>query len=378
MYDNDNAGKEGAEKVARIMNAGQAKIAEYTRNDACEHSTNGEFAAITKAFWEARQYSPVDILHMNELWSDFESEDNNIKIPFPPAWNVLNDMLGGGVERGEITVIGALTSIGKSSMVNNIMYHLIDNTQFKVGAMLLEGTKRELVRDMLSLDLSINLRHPDNKDFDKESLKQRWINNFVKRDRLVYVDHQGSLTNDKIFEKLNYLAKVEDCDVIFIDPLQCAVNTSENGAVIEFMDTLLKFAKESDVAVIVVSHMRKPASDDPHEVSEYHLMGSGSINQIAFNTILLSRDKMHKSSLVRNSTKLQLVKCRRVGNTGDAGWLRYDPMTTHLHASFDPYENLEDEDLDIKSVLSNTDLNDDDYNSTTSSVDDEWEIVMNK
>lgn len=349
MYDNDKAGKEGAEKVAKILLAGQAKIASYRRKDACDHSSRGEFKEIVEAFWKAEQYSPVDVLHLNQMWDDFENEDSNVKIPFPDSWSTLNDMLGGGMERGEVTVIGALTSIGKSTMINNIAYHLIENTPFKVGAMYLETTKREVVRDMLSLDAGINLRKADRSSIDMSTLKRRFFDNLVKRDKFVYVDHQGSLSNEKIFDKLNYLAKAEGCDVIILDPIQACVNSNDNGAIIEFMDTILKFAKETDTCVILVSHMRKPSDENPHNVSEYNLLGSSSINQIAFNTILLSRDKMHDSNLVRNSTKIQLVKCRRVGSTGNAGWLRYDNETTHLYSSTDPYESLEE--LDIKEFI---------------------------
>jgi twinkle protein len=133
------------------------------------------------------------------------------------------------------------------------------------------------------------------------------------------------------------LAKAEGCDVIIIDPVQAGVNSSDNGAIIEFMDTLLKFAKQTDTCVIAVSHMKKPSTDNPHEVSEYCLLGSSSLNQIAFNTILISRDKMNSDPIKRSATKLQLVKCRRTGNTGIAGWLRYDHETTHMYATSDPY-----------------------------------------
>jgi hypothetical protein len=103
------------------------------------------------------------------------------------------------------------------------------------------------------------------------------------------------------------------------------------------MDTLLKFAKETDTCVLLVSHMRKPSDDNPHNVTEYNLMGSSSINQIAFNTILISRDKMNECPIKRSATRLQLVKCRRTGNTNDAGWLRYDSNTTHMYATPNPY-----------------------------------------
>ena len=214
------------------------------------------------------------------MWDDFESEDNNVKIPFPASWAHLNEMMNGGMEKGEITIIGALTSIGKSSIVNNVVYSLIENTTFKVGAMYLEGTKREVVRDLLSLDAGMNLRTINRENVDIEALKNRFFENLAKKDQFVYVDHQGSISTAEIFDKLNYLAKAENCDVIVIDPVQAGVNSSDNGAIIEFMDTLLKFAKETDTCVVAISHMRKPSEENPHAVTEYQLMGSSSLNQI--------------------------------------------------------------------------------------------------
>jgi twinkle protein len=217
------------------------------------------------------------------------------------------------------------------------VYHLIENTDFKVGAMYLESTKREVVRDLLSLDSGMNLRTANRDTLDMHSLKNRFIDGLVKKNQFVYVDHQGSISTDEIFDKLNYLAKAEACDVIVIDPIQAGVNSSDNAAIINFMDTLLKFAKETNTCIIAVSHMRKPSEENPHAVTEYQLMGSSSINQIAFNTILISRDKMNEDPVKKSATKLQLVKCRRTGNTGEAGWLRYDHKTTHMYATVNPY-----------------------------------------
>jgi twinkle protein len=92
--------------------------------------------------------------------------------------------------------------------------------------------------------------------------------------------------------------------------------------------------------------MRKPFVKEAHDVSEYDLKGSGSINQISFNTILLSRDKMSDNDYARNCTKVQLVKCRRTGNTGDAGWLFYNQQTSRLERGEAP-EIMETENYDF-------------------------------
>ena len=338
-FDEDESGQKYLEEAARLLSPGKAYIAKLPPGvkDACDMVEAGRSSELKQVFWKAVPFSRVDVLHLSQMWDDFESEDNNIKIPFPPSWAHLNEMMNGGMEKGEITIIGALTSIGKSSIINNVVYSLIENTKFKVGAMYLEGTKREVVRDLLSLEAGVNLRTSDRTLMDMEALRVKFFDNLAVKDQFVYVDHQGSISTSEIFDKLNYLAKAENCDVIIIDPIQAGVNSSDNGAIIEFMDTLLKFAKETDTCVIAVSHMKKPSEDDPHAVTEYQLMGSSSLNQIAFNTILISRDKMNPDPIKRSATKLQLVKCRRTGNTGDAGWLRYDAETTHMYATSDPY-----------------------------------------
>lgn len=338
-FDGDESGQRYLEEAARLLSPGKAFIAKFPQGykDACDLLKAGKGSELKQIFWKAVPFSRVDVLHLEQLWDDFESEDNNVKIPFPPAWSHLNEMMSGGMEKGEITVIGALTSIGKSSLVNNIVYNLIENTRFKVGAMYLEGTKREVVRDLLSLDAGINLRTTNRENLNIEELKKRFFEGLAKKNQFVYVDHQGSISTDEIFDKLNYLAKAEGCDVIIIDPIQAGVNSSDNGAIIQFMDTLLKFAKETDTCVCAISHMKKPSEDNPHAVSEYQLLGSSSINQIAFNTILISRDKLNDDPVKKSATRLQLVKCRRTGNTGEAGWLRYDHNTTHLFATSNPY-----------------------------------------
>jgi len=338
-FDNDEPGQRYMEEAARLLPHGKAFIAKFPKDakDASDLLKEGRISELKQVFWKAEPFSRVDVLHLEQMWDDFEQEDSNVKIPFPPAWSHLNEMINGGMERGEITVVGALTSIGKSTIISNIVYHLIENTSFKVGAMYLESTKREVVRDLLSLDLGINLRTVDRSTLDMSSLKHKFTEGLVKKNQFVYVDHQGSIGTEEIFDKLNYLAKAEGCDVIMIDPIQCGVNSSDNAAIINFMDTLLKFAKETNTCIVAVSHMKKPSEDNPHAVSEYQLMGSSSINQIAFNTILLSRDKLNICPIKKSSTKIQLVKCRRTGNTGDAGWLAYDHKTTHMMATSNPY-----------------------------------------
>jgi twinkle protein len=184
----------------------------------------------------------------------------------------------------------------------------------------------------LTIHTGHNLSLEDRKNIDFDNLRSEIITD----GRILLLDHNGAVDTDELFLKLRAMVKGNGCDVIIIDPLQAAVTSNSNETIDEFMDRLLKLAKETDVSIIVVSHMRKPSLTNPHNVNEYDLKGSGSINQIAFNTILLSRDKMAEDEYARNSTQVQVVKCRRTGLTGSAGWLYYNALTGRLERGEKP------------------------------------------
>lgn len=371
MYDNDDAGREGAEKIAKLLRPGQAKIAKYERKDACEHSKRGEWNAITKAFWKAESFSPIDIASLGSLWDEFEKAVDDDVVELPHEYRTLSDMMGGGYAQGEVTVWGALTSVGKSTHISKLSYDAAYNKNKKVGLIFLESTPKEIVQNFLSIYMEDNLALKRRSDLNMAALKVQFQDMIGTDNNVIAVNHHGSFrSTDELIDKARWLIKGAGCEVIVLDPLQAAVPSNENSVIDDFMDSILKLAKETNAAVHIVSHMKKPSDEKPHEVSEYSLKGSSSINQIAFNTILMSRDKTHPDPRVRNATKFTLVKCRRTGVTGDAGWLKYDPMSVRITEIPDPYESLDEPDDELlihePSVKKDNDEN---------SQEEDWEVL---
>src|SRR6056300_1469 len=332
-FDNDPAGREAAEKCAQVLSPNKARIASLREfKDASDYLLNNKVKRFTAEWWEAKTYRMTGVITLEDAWSDFIKRGTEEVIPFPESFGMLNSMLNGGIATGEITVIGALTSVGKTTMVNEITYHFWKNTTKTIGCAFLEASNGEAVENLLTIHTGHNLSLEDRKNIDFDKLRSEIITD----GRIPLLDHNGAVDTDELFLKLRAMVKGNGCDVIIIDPLQAAVTSNSNETIDEFMDRLLKLAKETDVSVIVVSHMRKPSLTNPHNVNEYDLKGSGSINQIAFNTILLSRDKMAEDEYARNSTQVQVVKCRRTGLTGSAGWLYYNALTGRLERGEKP------------------------------------------
>jgi twinkle protein len=97
------------------------------------------------------------------------------------------------------------------------------------------------------------------------------------------------------------------------------------------MNDLRVLVQELDIALFVVSHLRRPQSEAGHEggakVQLSQLRGSHAIAQLADACIGLEVDADDPTSGLRN---LVVLKNRHTGQTGNAGTLRYDRDTGRL------------------------------------------------
>lgn len=321
--DNDEAGRKAVKTICEIVSPNKILIASLTdHKDACDYLMAGDTAKFKKGWWNAKEFTPVGVVSFDDAWNEYETSLSAVILPLPKVCGKLNEMLGGGIATGEITVIGANTSIGKTSFINATLYSMLQETDVYVGYLGFETTVAEVVKSMIRLQNSSAL-------FSQEEGKKAF-ESITWKNRLKILNHQGSLALSEMLDKVYVLIKRYGLDVFLIDPIQLGLKDLSNDSVKEFMDGVLKLAKQTDCSFILVSHTRKPADDKPHSVSEYDLLGSSAINQVAFNTILLSRDKMSDEEEDRNTTHLKLVKCRRTGNTGQAGYLRYNKDTYHF------------------------------------------------
>ena len=332
-FDNDPAGRKATEEVLPLFSHNKVRSVSLPSNykDAGDMLKSGKIREFTSAWWDAKPFRPVDVVPFSDerCWDEFIRRGTEEVTPLPTAFGTLNGMMNGGIAAGEVTVIGALTSVGKTTVVYNLLYGMKQESNKRIGVAFLESSLGETTEKLVSIHMGKNLSTMPTSEWAYDEFR-KFYDDLKQDDKLHIHNHQGSDDLDELFSKIRYMAKGLDCDVVIIDPLQVAVTSNENGMIDAFMDRCLKLAKETSISIIVVSHMRKPQVKDAHDVNEYDMKGSGSINQIAFNTILLSRDKLSEDDYTRNSTKVQLVKCRRTGRTGTAGWLFYEQETSRL------------------------------------------------
>jgi len=155
-------------------------------------------------------------------------------------------------------------------------------------------------------------------------------------ERLVLLDHQGSVSDESLVDKMERLALM-GCKYIILDHITIAVSEGSKGktgneAVDSLMSDLLKLCKKHNIWLGVVSHLRKGEKpfEEGHLPSIDDIKGSGSIKQISFDIIAFSRNMIAETEQLRNTIKLRVLKSRFTGKTGDCGSTSYDSKTGRL------------------------------------------------
>ena len=337
MLDQDEAGKEAAEKAAKIIGADKVKIAKFNYKDPSDlYKADGK-DGIMQAIWNAQVYCPAGVVMGDEVWEQFKKRQNVKSVPYPSCLEGLNEKLG-GIRQGEITLFTSGTGSGKSTVIKEIILDLLENSEDKIGLVSLEESVGDTAEKFYSMQLGRPLHgHPPVTD---EELREAHDKVFGSN-RLILLDHQGSVSDASLIDKIEYLALM-GCKYLVLDHITIAVSEGNEGltgneAVDKMMSDLLKIVKKHDVWLGLISHLRKAAGgksfEEGHLASIDDIKGSGSIKQISFDIVAFARNLIAEQEEERNTIKLRVLKSRFTGRTGDAGTALYNPSNSRLKAS---------------------------------------------
>lgn len=344
-YDNDKAGQTATEALIKVLPKGKVKIMPMRFKDANEYLEKGEAKAFISDFYNAKKQVPVGVLPSSNLYDRILGQTAVAKIPFPPFMQKLNELFVGGMPLGHIVNIAADTGIGKTTLVNELIYYWIFNSPHTVGIVSMELDAGQYGEVLLSRHLSKKLALIENTEEKLQYLSSEKVKEQAKQlmttedgdSRFYLLDNRdGSI--EEIQDTVEELVAACGAKVIVLDPLQDILDGLSNEEQAEFMKWAKGFIKSHGVTFIFINHMRKTPAGQSGADSEQNIMGSSTIIKSASANILLKRDKMAESELTRNSTEITVTKNRVCGLTGPAGFIYYD-NATHTLFNLDDWLN---------------------------------------
>lgn len=360
MMDNDKAGKAAAEAVAKVLPHDKVKIARLPLKDPCEMLKAGFEKQFISCYFSAKEFVNTDIASSDGIIDNIAEVLTATKITLPPYMHVMEKMMRRAFStNGRVVNILGTTSCGKSTHVNNMTYHWIFSEGLKPLVISLEMTKGEYALDLLSLHLKKNLDwFEEGEDalnyLNRPDVKGLYSNLFTdeygnERFRIVD-DRDGKI--ETIQKQIERGVKQYGCNIVIIDVLTDVLRFLPTDAQEKHMAWQKNFVK-SGVSIVNVLHTRKPERDKDGKLrrtTEYDALGTGSFVQSAHINIVINRDKMAEDPQERNTTSVDMPKCRR-GETGFAGDWVYDSETRQCYDSSDyvrpKFVSPDDVDIDV-------------------------------
>ena len=342
-FDMDKQGRDASEKVAQLFSPNKCKIMHMEHKDANEYLQVNKREEFTRAWWNAQPYTPAGIVNLKDLKSTLFEEEYCETCLYP--WTKLNDKTY-GMRTGELITFTSGAGMGKSSIMRELMYHMLKNTNDNVGILALEESIKNTTFNIMSVDANARLYINEiRKKYSQEEL-DTWFDNTVGTGRFFAFDHFGSINNDEILSRVRFMAQALDCKWIFLDHLSILVSGQEDNDERKSIDILMtklrSLVEQTGIGLLLVSHLRRPTGDRGHEdgkeVSLSHLRGSASIAHLSDSVIALERDQQAEDEVLANTTTIRILKNRYTGDTGIATHLFYDRETGRMKEISNPYE----------------------------------------
>lgn len=176
---------------------------------------------------------------------------------------------------GEITIWAGVNGNGKSLVMGQAAVWLDSPVVIASMEMLPEATLARMLRQCSGVS-------SPSRDFSEAIVDKLhgklWIYNQV-----------GNVEQKALFGMIQYVATELEVKHVMIDSLvKCGLGTDDYNAQKHFVDRLTTLAKDLNIHIHLVVHMRKQSSEQ-HMPDKNSIKGAGEITDLADNVIIISR-----------------------------------------------------------------------------------------
>jgi replicative DNA helicase len=257
----------------------------------------------------------------------------------------VDDMLN-GLQNGEMIIVAARPSMGKTAFAMNVIENVAANHQQACAIFSLEMSKQQLAQRMLCSRSNVDAQKVRKGMWSSEEFIRMTATVSELSKAPIWVDDSPGLTVLELRAKARRLKRQHDIKLIMIDYLQLMDNPgpeSRQQQISEISRGIKAVARELNVPVIAISQLNRMAEGrEGHRPRMSDLRESGSIEQDADVIMLLHREdyyRMSEPDFVPDNIAEVIVAKQRNGPTGTVK-LTFDNRTTtfrNLAAQIDPF-----------------------------------------
>lgn len=268
----------------------------------------------------SEDYLPLSDI-MSEALTEIEAISNRDgeMVGVPTGFADL-DSLTNGLHPGQLIMIAARPSIGKSTLGVDFCRAASIKHGLTSAIFSLEMSRNEIVMRLLSAEAQVPLQHMRSGTMSEADWSKLASKMGVVSDAPLFIDDSPNMNLMEIRAKCRRLKQRHDLRLVVVDYLQLMSSgkrvESRQQEVSEFSRSLKLLAKELDVPVIAISQLnRGPEQRQDKRPMLADLRESGSLEQDADMVVLLHREDFYERESPRAGEADFIVAKHRNGPT---------------------------------------------------------------
>jgi len=274
-----------------------------------------------------------EVATLEAIWHREQGRITGVPSGFPDL-----DNLTAGFQKGDLIIIAARPSMGKTALALNIAFNAAYGAQLPVAFFSLEMSKEQLVRRLLSSEGEIDasrLRRAFLGPDDWQKLQEAAS---LLMDCPIFIDDSPAMTVLEVRAKARRLRAEKKLELAVVDYLQLMrgqTDAPSREQEISYISRSLKaLAKELNVPVIALSQLSRKVEDRPKKEPQLaDLRESGAIEQDADVILFIYRDEVYNDNSPEKGQARILLKKQRNGPTGE-----FRLAFRGLYTRFDSFE----------------------------------------
>lgn len=229
------------------------------------------------------------------------------------------DELTGGLEPGQLVIVAARPSVGKTVVGCNIAAHVAASAT-PVLFFTLEMTRREIAARILAARSGVPVQAMRSGTDARDDWDRMSTAVGASMDWPMFIDDKQSVTVPYVRAKARRIQRTHGLGLVVIDFLQLMHGTGDNRAqeVGSISRGLKALAKELQVPVIALAQLNRASESRPNrQPTLADLRDSGEIEQDADIVAMLHREDMYRTAPELEGLAQMFIRKNRNGPTGE-------------------------------------------------------------
>ena len=306
----------------KIMHLGQE---EDKKVEDLLESAEKEVFSISQTFIRDRFVSIKEILaERYEIFAERHMQEGEVEQGISTGFVNLDKYIGGW-QSGDMVVIAARPSMGKTALALSFSMKAALNAGKRVGIFSLEMGKDQLVDRMFASHLGVDSWKLSKGKLDDHDFARMGVAMDELSKAPIYIDDASGSTMSELRAKARRLQMEHGLDMIIVDYLQL-ISTGNNAyagnrvqEISEISRSFKQLARELNVPVIALSQLSRAVEQRPNkEPVLSDLRESGAIEQDADIVLMMYRDEYYDSDTDRKGITDIFIRKHRNGPVGQA------------------------------------------------------------